>query len=64
VPSNASKDHGARFAELFARYGDFYKIDPMLFSPAEVTFVNLGTGIARTFGRLEPELLKASFAAV
>src|SRR5690606_22770213 len=30
VPSSASKDHGALFAELFQRYGDFYKIDPLL----------------------------------
>lgn len=61
VPSSASKDHGSLFAELFARYGDFYKIDPMLFSPAEVTFVNLKTGRARTFGKCEPELLRKSF---
>jgi methenyltetrahydromethanopterin cyclohydrolase len=61
VPSSASADHGSLFAELFARYGDFYKIDPMLFSPAEVTFVNLKTGRCRTFGRCEPGLLRKSF---
>ena len=61
VPSSASADHGSLFAELFARYGDFYKIDPMLFSPAEVTFVNLKTGRAKTFGSTAPELLKRSF---
>ncbi len=61
VPSSASKDHGALFAELFARYGDFYKIDPLLFSPAEVTFVNLKTGRTRTFGKCEPGLLRKSF---
>jgi methenyltetrahydromethanopterin cyclohydrolase len=61
VPSSSSKDHGALFAELFARYGDFYKIDPLLFSPAEVTFVNLKTGRCRTFGRCEPGLLRKSF---
>lgn len=61
VPSSGSKDHGALFAELFARYGDFYKIDPMLFSPAEVTFVNLKTGRSRTFGKCEPGLLRKSF---
>jgi methenyltetrahydromethanopterin cyclohydrolase len=61
VPSSASKDHGSLFAELFARYGDFYQIDPMLFSPAEVTFVNLKTGRTRTFGRCEPGLLRKSF---
>jgi methenyltetrahydromethanopterin cyclohydrolase len=61
VPSSGSKDHGSLFAELFARYGDFYKIDPLLFSPAEVTFVNLKTGRARTFGKCEPGLLRKSF---
>ena len=61
VPSSSSKDHGAPFAEVFARYGDFYQIDPLLFSPAEVTFVNLRSGRAFTFGRVEPALLRASF---
>jgi len=61
VPSNSSRDHGELFADLFARYGDFYKIDPLLFSPAEVTFVNLQTGRARTFGTTDAALLKKSF---
>lgn len=61
VPSNGSKDHGAPFAEIYARYGDFYQIDPLLFSPAEVTFVNLKTGRAFTFGQCEPALLRKSF---
>jgi len=61
VPSNASKDHGAPFAEVFARYGDFYKIDPLLFSPAEVEFRNLKTGTCHRFGRVEPGLVRKSF---
>ena len=62
VPSSASADHGAPFAEVFARYNnDFYKIDPLLFSPAEVTFHNLKTGRSFTFGKLEPEILRKSF---
>jgi methenyltetrahydromethanopterin cyclohydrolase len=64
VPSSASPDHGAPFAEIFKRYaGDFYKIDPLLFSPATVEFRNLKTGRAHAFGRLEPDLLRRSFAA-
>ena len=63
VPSSSSNDHGVSFADLFARYnGDFYKIDPMLFSPAMVTFHNLKTGKTHTFGKLEPEILRKSFA--
>jgi methenyltetrahydromethanopterin cyclohydrolase len=62
VPSSASKDHGAPFAEVFARYGgDFYKIDPLLFSPAEVEFRNLKTGKCHRFGKVEPGLVRKSF---
>ena len=62
VPSSASPDHGAPFAEIFQRYnGDFYQIDPMLFSPATVEFRNLKTGKVRRFGRTEPDLLRRSF---
>lgn len=63
VPSSSSEDHGASFAELYTRYhGDFYKIDPMLFSPAMVTFHNLKTGKTHSFGKLEGEVLRRSFA--
>ena len=61
VPSSSSKDHGTPFAELFKRYGDFYKIDPLLFSPAEVEFRNLKTGRVHRFGRCEPGLVRKSF---
>jgi methenyltetrahydromethanopterin cyclohydrolase len=62
VPSSASRDHGAPFAETFERAGkDFYKIDPGLFSPAVITFQDLATGRSHTFGRLEPEVLRRSF---
>ena len=41
LPSAASRDYGAPFGELFQRYGgDFYKIDPLLFSPAEIAITN------------------------
>ena len=37
LPSRASRDYGRPFAEIFkAVSGDFYAIDPMLFSPAKV----------------------------
>jgi methenyltetrahydromethanopterin cyclohydrolase len=64
VPSCASPDHGEPFAAIFERYDkDFYKIDPMLFSPAQVVFHNLNTGASHVFGRLEPDVLKHSFYA-
>jgi methenyltetrahydromethanopterin cyclohydrolase len=62
VPSNSSGDHGAPFAEIFARYGnDFYKVDPNLFSPAVVVFHNLNTGRSHSFGTLAPDVLQRSF---
>jgi methenyltetrahydromethanopterin cyclohydrolase len=65
VPSRASADHGAPFAEVFKRYnGDFYKIDPLLFSPAEVVFCNLATGRTHTFGAPAPDVLRRSFFGV
>jgi methenyltetrahydromethanopterin cyclohydrolase len=62
VPASASSDHGAPFAAIFERYQrDFYKIDPMLFSPAQIVFHNLATGRSHVFGRIEPDVLKRSF---
>ena len=64
VPACASADYGEPFASIFARYNhDFYKIDPMLFSPAEIVFCNLTTGRAFAFGRTRPEVLQQSFFA-
>jgi methenyltetrahydromethanopterin cyclohydrolase len=62
VPSSASAQHGAPFRQLYAEAGgDFYRIDPMLFSPAEVTFQNLSTGSVFRFGSHEPGVLSRSF---
>lgn len=62
LPSSASRDYGRPFAELFAAAGhDFYKIDPMLFSPARVTVTALSTGRSFVAGRLAPDLLARSF---
>ena len=62
IPSCSSPDFGAPFAEIFARYGnDFYKIDPLLFSPASVVFHNLNSGKTHAFGRTEAEVLRRSF---
>jgi methenyltetrahydromethanopterin cyclohydrolase len=62
LPSVASKDYGRPFGEVFATYNhDFYKIDPMLFSPAAVCLQNVQTGRAQPFGRPNGEVLAASF---
>ena len=61
LPSSGSSDYGTPFFDIFKRYdNDFYKIDPMLFSPAEVWLTNSVTG--RTFhgGRLNADVLRRS----
>jgi methenyltetrahydromethanopterin cyclohydrolase len=61
LPASASRDYGTPFSDIFQRYGgDFYKIDPLLFSPAEVWLTSTETG--RTFheGQLNPEVLESS----
>jgi methenyltetrahydromethanopterin cyclohydrolase len=61
LPSCSSRDHGTLFYDLFKRYdGDFYKIDPMLFSPAEVCINNLASGRTFRAGAVAPELIRAS----
>lgn len=62
LPSSASKDYGKTFAEVFKFYDmDFYKIDPMLFSPAQVLVTNVDTGNAFEGGQLNAELIELSF---
>lgn len=62
VPSSGSSAHGKPFAEIFEDAGrDFYKIDPHLFSPAEVVFQNLDTGRVHVFGGVAPDVLRRSF---
>ena len=62
IPSSSSSDYGRPFAEIFEQYNhDFYKIDPLLFSPAVVTLLNLRTGNSFRFGKTRPEILGSSF---
>jgi len=64
LPSSNSADYGTPFYDIFKRYdNDFYKIDPLLFSPAEVWLTSASSG--RTFhgGRLNPDVLRASLFA-
>lgn len=62
IPSNSSSDYGQPFATIFKQYDyDFYKVDPMLFSPAVVTIHSLASGRTWRAGELSPDLLRASF---
>jgi len=61
LPASASKDYGTPFCDIFKRYdSDFYKIDPMLFSPAEVWLTSATSGKTFHAGRLNPGVLRAS----
>lgn len=62
LPSNTSRDYGKPFADTFKAYNyDFYKIDPMLFSPASICLQNLDTGKSHHFGAVNHEILATSF---
>jgi methenyltetrahydromethanopterin cyclohydrolase len=63
VPSSTSSDYGAPFYDTFKGYNfDFYRVDPLLFSPAEIFVTNVTSG--RTFhaGQINVAVLRQSFS--
>lgn len=61
IPSSASSDYGTPFYDLFQRYGgDFYKVDPHLFSPAQVSLTNVKSGRTFEAGALNAGVLRRS----
>ena len=61
VPSNTSDQYGQPFYDLFKSFQfDFYKVDPLLFSPAEITLNNIETGEVHKAGAINPGVLKQS----
>lgn len=61
TPSSSSRDYGMPFLEVFERHNrDFYKVDPKLFSPAEVTINNIRTGSVFHAGHVNEEVLMKS----
>ncbi|MDO9238727.1 MAG: methenyltetrahydromethanopterin cyclohydrolase, partial [Methylicorpusculum sp.] len=62
LPSSTSKDYGKPFAQVFKEYGyDFFKVDPMLFSPASVIVTAVESGKSFRAGQLDNALLNQSF---
>ncbi len=62
VPSCSSRDHGRPFAKIFKDSDyDFYKVDPLLFSPASVTIHSLQSGNTWSHGQIETDILRQSF---
>jgi methenyltetrahydromethanopterin cyclohydrolase len=61
LPSRASRDYGQPFAEIFRQFkGDFYAIDPLLFSPAEVIVTAIDSGETFRAGARDPKMLEKS----
>jgi methenyltetrahydromethanopterin cyclohydrolase len=62
LPSSASDDYGQPFGKLLADADwDFYKIDPLLFSPAEIRLVNAKSGRSFQAGGVDLDVLERSF---
>ncbi len=62
LPATSSRDYGRPFGEVFKEYNyDFYKVDPMLFSPGAVVIQNIQTGRTFRAGKINDEVLAKSF---
>ena len=62
VPSSSSDDHGEPFGNVLeAADWDFYKIDPLLFSPAEIRLVSVESGRSFEAGSVALDVIERSF---
>jgi methenyltetrahydromethanopterin cyclohydrolase len=62
LPASASSDYGEPFGKVLkAADFDFYKIDPLLFSPAQIRLTSVGSGRSFEAGRVNLEVLERSF---
>jgi methenyltetrahydromethanopterin cyclohydrolase len=64
IPSCSSPVYGRTFMDLFDACGrDFYQMDPLLFSPAEIVIFNMTSGRQFSAGSIHPDMLTRSFSA-
>ncbi|HEY6890374.1 MAG TPA: methenyltetrahydromethanopterin cyclohydrolase [Solirubrobacter sp.] len=62
LPASASSDYGEPFGKVLkAAEFDFYKIDPLLFSPAQVRLTSVESGRSFEAGHVNLEVLERSF---
>jgi methenyltetrahydromethanopterin cyclohydrolase len=62
LPASASEDYGEPFGKVLkAADFDFYAIDPLLFSPAQIRLTSVGSGRSFEAGRVNLEVLERSF---
>ena len=62
LPASASSDYGEPFGKVLKGANfDFYKIDPLLFSPAQIRLTSVGSGRSFEAGAVNLEVLERSF---
>jgi methenyltetrahydromethanopterin cyclohydrolase len=62
LPASASSDYGEPFGKVLKDANfDFYEIDPLLFSPAQIRLTSAGSGRSFEAGRVNLEVLERSF---
>lgn len=61
IPSSFSQDYGQSFEKILNRCGNFYDLDPNIFSPAEVWLNNLNSGCSFHAGAINIDILRQSF---
>jgi methenyltetrahydromethanopterin cyclohydrolase len=62
LPASASSDYGEPFGKVLEDANfDFYAIDPLLFSPAQIRLTSVGSGRSFEAGRVDLEMLERSF---
>jgi methenyltetrahydromethanopterin cyclohydrolase len=62
LPASASSDYGEPFGKVLKAVDfDFYKIDPLLFSPAQIRLTSAGSGRSFEAGQVTLEVLERSF---
>src|ERR671922_39294 len=62
LPASASSDYGEPFAKVLKDANfDFYEIDPLLFSPAQIRLTSVGSGRSFEAGKLGLAGLERSF---
>ena len=63
MPSESSPEYGVPFIEIYKRAGyDFYKIDQGIFAPAEVSVKNIRTGVVKSAGKIDLEMLEKTLS--
>jgi methenyltetrahydromethanopterin cyclohydrolase len=62
LPASVSSDYGEPFGKVLKGANfDFYAIDPLLFSPAQIRLTSVGSGRSFEAGRVNLEVLERSF---